>query len=326
MPSPIPGCLFIAMIAVCFKPATTYSQNSPAGALSLNVIDTSARAQVFAPGIVSSPYTEWATSFMPDGKTVYFSRGAVYWTIVSAKLINGKWDKPEVASFSGKWNDTDPFVSPNGKRLFFISNRPLTGDAPDKPEKFYHIWYVDRSSGDDWGTPHHLDAPVNITGESNYAASVDSKGTLYFCSRDREGHKGMQSYVAPWVGDHYEQPRLIAFSGLDESQDPFIAPDDRYLVLLSGNDIFIAFRQGNSWLAAQKLGPQVNNGDANSSPCVSPDGKMLYYSSPRIQGFYKRDRVNHTLNYDELTRENESLFNSQPNILMIPVNIPKSMG
>ncbi|MGI4869854.1 MAG: TolB family protein [Janthinobacterium lividum] len=102
-----------------------------------------AKPALFAPGVATTPYTEWSTSFSPDGNTVYFSQGAVYWTIVSAHRRGSGWAPPEVVSFSGEWNDTDPFVSPDGKRLFFISNRPLPDSAQDKPQKTYHIWYVE---------------------------------------------------------------------------------------------------------------------------------------------------------------------------------------
>ncbi|PSL45409.1 WD40 repeat protein [Chitinophaga niastensis] len=230
--------------------------------------------------------------------------------------------KPKVAAFSGRWRDTDPFVSPDGKRLFFISNRPLEGATQDKAQPGSHIWYVDQISTDEWGTPHHIDAPINLPGTGNYAPSVSLKGTLYFCSRDREGHSGMTSYCAEWQKDHYGKPNMISFSGLHETQDPFIAPDEHYLILLSGNDLYISFHQDKDWSAPQKLGAEVNNGDSNSSPYVSPDGKTLYYSSSRIKGFYKRDAQNHAVNYDELIKENESLFNSQSNILMIPIHLP----
>src|ERR1700759_3017446 len=89
------------------------------------ILDSAAEPQVFAPGIVSSKYDEWATSFTPEGKTVFFSRGGLYWTVCFARNSNGVWLRPQVAPFSGVWRDTDPFVSPDGKRLFFVSNRPL---------------------------------------------------------------------------------------------------------------------------------------------------------------------------------------------------------
>ncbi len=290
-----------------------------------NVIDTASRAKVFAPGVVSTPYAEWATSFTPDGKTVYFSQGSVYWTVVSSTQTNGKWSKPAVADFSGRWSDTDPFVSPDGKRLFFISNRPLDNIPGNKAQKDYHLWYVDLMTSGDWGTPRHLDSPINLPGVNVYAPSVSGAGMLYFCSRDRREHKGIASYAARRVGDHYEQPVLLSLNGNEETQDPFISPDETYILFVSGNDLYISYRDGNHWTAAQKLGPEVNNGDSNSSPCVSPDGKTLYYSSGRIHGFYKRE-TGQGLDYDGLVKEMQNIYNGFPNILMIPISIATSKG
>jgi len=165
---------------------------------------------------------------------------------------------------------------------------------------------------------------VNIDSSSNYGPSVSVRGTLYWCARDRQRDKGMQGYYSVWLGDHFDQPKLLQIAGVDAIQDPFIAPDEKYLVFLSGNDLYIAFRQGEGWAAAQKLGDQVNNGDGNSSPCVSHDGKTLYYSSGRIKGMYERDKV-HALNYDQLEKENDGYFNGFDNILMIPIRLPEGM-
>ncbi|MGI4869855.1 MAG: hypothetical protein ACRYFX_01615 [Janthinobacterium lividum] len=67
--------------------------------------------------------------------------------------------------------------------------------------------------GGAWSAPQHIGAPVNLPGSSNYAPSVSSNGTLYFCARDREGHAGMASYAARWAGQHYETPTLQALNG-----------------------------------------------------------------------------------------------------------------
>ncbi len=297
-------------------------QTAPAPLIA-KIIDTGSKPTVFADGVVSTQYTEWATSFTPDGKTVYFSRGAVYWTICFSKMVNGKWAKPNVANISGRWTDTDPFITPDGKRIFFISNRPLPGAPQDKHQPSTHIWYADQLSGDEWSEPKYVDTVINLKGVSNFGISVNRSGDLYFCSRDREGHSGMSSYCAKWLGDHFNKPQLLALRGSEEIQDPFIAPDGSYLLFESGPDLYICFKNGNDWSPTQKLGKQVNNGDYNSSPCVSPDGKMLYYSTGRIQGFYKRDSKANALNYDGLVAEMQSDFNGQGNILMIPISLPK---
>ena len=257
-----------------------------------SIIDSNAKVAVFTQEGVALPNDESAPSFTPDGKTVYLADKQV---ICFSKMVNGKWGKPTVAPFSGQWKDWDPTLSPDGKRLIFVSNRPLDGMPQDKPQKNAQLWYIDCLSGGDWSKPRHLDAPVNLDGLNDYAPSVSSLGSICFCSRGRDGNKGMGGYYTKWLGDHYDKPKLLALNGSNDIFDPFIAPDESYIIFASNNNLYISYRQGNKWSPGQKLGPQVNNGNANYDPYVSPDGKMLYYSQDHA-----------------------------PGILMIPVNIPKA--
>jgi Tol biopolymer transport system component len=286
------GCVFSFIIIITASNFAALSQTVQPAALQANIINIDAKPVVFVPGVVSTPDDEFAPSFTPDGNTVYFSNGSS--EIYFSKLIHSKWAKPKVADFSGRWKDMDPFISPDGKRLFFSSYRPLNGEPQNKPQTNAQIWYVDRLSDDNWSTPHHLDAPVNLEGIDSYAPSMSSSGTLYFFSPRRDINNKGKSYYAKWMGNHYDEPKLLSLNGANSVRDPFIAPDERYLIFVSGNDLYISYRNGDGWSAGQKLGPQVNNGDGSSSPYVSPDGKMLYYSQ-----------------------------NHAPGILMIPVNIPK---
>jgi hypothetical protein len=307
-----------ALIIICSTAAAAFSQNNgPAAA----IIDTNSKVAVFAPGVVSTPFEEGAATFSPDGNTVYFYQGTIYMTVCSANKVNGNWTEPKVAPFSGHWSDWDPFLSPDGKRLFFVSNRPLEDAPQDKPQRKSHIWYTDKLSADKWSAPRHVDAPFNLDGVNNYGPSVSSKGTLFFCSNGRAGNSGMCSYCAKWLGDRYDEPKLLALNGKEDTQDPFVAPDESYIVFVSGNDIYVSFKQGEGWSTGQKLGPQVNNGDSIWDPTVSPDGKMLYYSTNRIQGLYKRDPKGQPLNYNELQTEMNGILNGRSNILMIPVNL-----
>jgi Tol biopolymer transport system component len=164
------------------------------------LIDSGTMPQVFASRVLSTPYSEWSVSFSPDGKTAYSSMGDIYWTIVYAREVNGAWQQPEVVPFSGRFRDTDPFVTPGGSKLFFISSRPYQpGAAPNVPQAVVHIWYVSRLKNGEWGNPVHLDTAINLNGIGNYAPSASAKGTLYYCSR-RKGLTGMQSFWAPWLG------------------------------------------------------------------------------------------------------------------------------
>jgi hypothetical protein len=128
----------------------------------------------------------------------------------------------------------------------------------------------------------------------------------------------MGSYCAAPQGGTYSQPRLLTLLGQEDTQDPFISPDEHYLLFLGGSGIYLSVRQGDHWSKARKLGPEVNSGASLSSPYVSRDGKMLYFSSSRVKGFYKRD---HKVDYDGLLQEMQAVTNGSSNILMIPINL-----
>jgi hypothetical protein len=88
---------------------------------------------IFARNIISTEADEFGATFTPDGKTCYFTIKSPS-TIVSNIFVicvshfkNGRWSMPEIASFSGRYQDFNPCISPDGSQLFFISNRPVDG-------------------------------------------------------------------------------------------------------------------------------------------------------------------------------------------------------
>ncbi len=258
------------------------------------IVDPSAQPKVFSQEGKTDLSNESVAAFMPNQKTVFIADGQ---TIVVSKKVDGKWSTPITSPFSGQWKDWDPTMSPDGKRLIFVSTRPLEGMPQDKAQKNAHLWYVDKLPGDTWSAPKHFDAPVNVEGFNDFGPSVSSSGTICFCSRGRDGHKGMGSYYVKWLGDHYDQPKLLALNGDADIFDPFIAPDEHYIIFVSNGDLYISYRQGDGCSQGKKLGPNVNNGKGNFDPYISPDGKTLYYSQDKA-----------------------------PGILMIPVNIPPAKG
>ena len=89
---------------------------------------------IFAAGTISSELPEFAITFTPDGKEAYFNRTPpdrselkIYRSVRSAS----GWSTPAVASFSGEFRDVDPFITPDGNRLYFSSNRPRDKTSVD---------------------------------------------------------------------------------------------------------------------------------------------------------------------------------------------------
>ena len=97
--------------------------------------DAPARAEVFAPGTLSDPREQWRITFTPDGRTAYFAASDGFFPFTRQATIyvshragaGAGWSTPEVAPFSGEHPDIDPFVSRDGRRLYFSSIRPVDG-------------------------------------------------------------------------------------------------------------------------------------------------------------------------------------------------------
>src|SRR5262245_19635977 len=69
---------------------------------------------LFGHGVISTGDMELNAAFTPDGRTLYFTKRTPKpqrWVIVESHLQNGRWSEPEVAPFSGQFNDFDPFIS-----------------------------------------------------------------------------------------------------------------------------------------------------------------------------------------------------------------------
>src|SRR4029079_9052859 len=76
--------------------------------------------------------------------------------IVGARFVDGRWTMPEVAPFSGRYSDADPFITADGKKFYFISRRP----APGKTSRDLDIWVMDKTETG-WSEPRNLGQPVN---------------------------------------------------------------------------------------------------------------------------------------------------------------------
>jgi Tol biopolymer transport system component len=282
-----------------------------------------AKPRMFAPGIISTPDDELNAAFTPDGKSLYFSKDAERKAIiVVSHLVNGKWSTPEVASFSGRYSDVDPYFSADGKQLFFISNRPLF--EGDKPKGDYDIWVVERTT-DGWSKPKNLGAPVN-TGADEFYPAIAADGTLYF-STIRDGGKGrFDIYRSHLIDGKYTEPENLG--GLNSSSsevDCYIAPDQSYMIIASygrpagigDGDLYVSFNRNGFWTKAVNLGAGVNSTAREFTPIGSPDGKYLFFTSER--GF--QDSVpSKPYSYSEFRKHLRSNENGKGNIYQIEIS------
>lgn len=243
--------------------------------------------KIFAPTTVSTELPEFATSFSQDGRTVYFNQASADRStliILQSNYLEGKWTKPVNLPFSdGTYRDVDPFISPDNERLYFSSNRPVSGTEP-KPE--FDTWYVVRQ-GDGWSEPINPGPPLN-TDASEIFVSVAKSGTIYFSSYDSNGSSNL--YKSEIVNNNYTTPEKIEIR-IDNAENignPCISADESFLIFAatpinenSNSDLYIThFREGK-WSLAKNLGKFINSKYADFAPHLSPDGNYLFFTSER---------------------------------------------
>jgi len=259
---------------------------------------------VFADGVVSTGDFETHPAFTPDGRTLYFVKSTpkfTDWKIYVSRFADGRWSKPEIAPFSGKYRDADPYVTADGKSLYFISDRPVG----DRPKQDMDIWVMTKK-GAGWGEPRNLGAPVNSDG-SEWLPRLAANGTLYFGSDRPGGLGGTDLYRARREGKGFGKPENLGpviNSDVDE-YEPCIAPDESFLVFMAagrqddtgGGDLYISYRKDGAWTPPKNLGPTINRRGLDIGPYLSLDGKYFFFSSARKDGeFTPTDRPNRSKN------------------------------
>jgi Tol biopolymer transport system component len=246
------------------------------------------RPEIFAPRVVSlETRLETYPTFSPDLKTMFFSVVNAGWTegrLLSTRLAKGVWTSPETAAFSDARSiNWESAISPDGKRMFFASNRP--------PSSGMDIWMVERTVDASWSAPVRLPEPINSAAEDG-SPCVTNNGTLYFKSLRVGGTGGSWLYRAVPTRRAYttvESLGQIVRTRSGESE-PFVSPDESYLIFISqtrpggigGWDLWISFREKDgSWTEPSNLGPNINTVDDEYGPRVTPDGRYLFFTRDR---------------------------------------------
>lgn len=275
--------------------------------------DSGVSARPFAEGIISTPQS-FGASFSPDGKTFYFSRALPPGrlpTILCSHLRDGQWTEPEIVPIDGASGEGDAALSPDGSRLFFWSWRSAAG-KPTGTSPIPDLWFVERQ---DAGFGH-----AHSAGETDSAAwtplslrhggpSVAADGALY-AFRSAAAAGGQPRLVrAPLVGGRY-----AAFEDLGDALnangggfDPYVAPDQRYVVFSSERsdshgkaDLYLSLRTvDGSWSTPRNLGPVVNSDAAEYEAAFSPDGRLLVFTRDR-RGIFVIETA--ALGLDAMTR------------------------
>lgn len=269
----------------------------------------------FMPAVFGTAQNNRDLAISPDGKEIYstlVSPRNIFSSIICIKKTPKGWSKPEVASFSGKYSDLEPVFSPDGKRLYFVSNRPLSGNG--EPKKDFDIWYMELQHGT-WSEPKNPGAPVN-TDKDEFYPSVTSSGNIYFTASYSDSKGKEDIYVAKAENGKYSAPvsldtcvnsKLYEFNAC-------VSPDEKMIIFTSfgraddkgRGDLYVSTKDADGkWQPAKNM-EQVNSEFLDYCPFVDWNSNTFYFTSERtsIREYYPEG-----LSYPQLDR----LFNGSVN-------------
>lgn len=233
---------------------------------------------------------DWTLS--PDGNEAYFTIQSVKQNIsILAGMKKDKkgWSIPYKLSFSGKFSDLEPFVTPDGNRLYFASNRPLS--KTEKKAKDYDIWSVERSCHScEWSEPINIGLPINTTSDEFYP-TTSLNNNLYFTSNYNYGKGKDDIFMSEYKDGIYHQPVSLSekINSVGYEFNSYIARDESYIIFsgyertdgVGNGDLYISFNKKKQWTKAINLGPFINSTSLDYCPFYNPNDQILYFTSNR---------------------------------------------
>ncbi len=257
--------------------------------------------KLFAEGIISTEAdSEFDIAFMNEGFTAYFTRRKTGepQKIYVANFVKGKWTTPQIASFSTA-RDEAPFVSPDGRTLYFGSTRPIP-DRVSKGNFDMNIWQVERTK-DGWSSPVPLSEKINKiqiekeeSPSSNESGIYSVDGKNFYFSTQQRGTKGIDIYKTQLRSGDFTEPEKVSGEVNSETLwESFgtLSPDGSYMFFNTYNspngfgkeDIFASKKNENGWSKPVNLGKLINTKDNEGATKFSYDGKYFFFSRETVK-------------------------------------------
>jgi len=256
--------------------------------------------EIFALGVISKAgfHLHSSLAFSPDGREIYFtkfiSEPEVQGTIYFMKQEGNRWTEPRKASFSGRYNDDSAEFTPDGKRLYFSSNRP-NGNYPESTNM--NIWFVEKTETG-WSEPV-FEKEVNNPESSEWRFAFSKDGTMYLTS----GCKGEEMYSFDIYVSHYEngsyaKPRKLdqAFNTNKSETCLIVEPDEGYMIFYRYDShhrdelgLYFSYRdKSGKWTEGENMGEMFNSGmeSVTQAASLSPDGRYLFFLKRMEEAIY----------------------------------------
>lgn len=237
--------------------------------------------RLWTPAAIASDQYESTPTFTPDGRELYFMRADPrfqnYHLLVS-RCENGAWTPPQPPRFARPLPvlEADPFVSPDGRQLYFVSSRQAAAGSDD-----LDIYVVHRGADGEWGEPQRLPEPVNSPA-AELLPRLDERGRLVFGS-SRPGGLGQGDLYAAtnhgngrWTVENLGPP--FSTPAFEYEAEP--SRDGQTLVLVAEREgrshLYAYRREQGRWVAHGRV--PARDDVFQVGPLLSPHGERLLFA------------------------------------------------
>ena len=242
---------------------------------------------------ISTPMSDVRLAVSPDGRHRLWgvvNRGEL--EIVESWLVGSAWTPPVPVSFNGDANDFDPAFAPDGRSVWFFSNRAGGAGGDD----LYRVAFDPRTRA--YGAPRNLGPMVNTPG-NEWAPSLSPDGETLLFSSNRPGGAGKQDlYIAPLHRGRIGTPASLGpaiETGEDEFDATFAGSADAIVFTRgdaegeAGTQLHLATLSRGTWHDDGALPAGINcSAGLNIGPSVSHAGRF-YWSAACGRGDTRLD-------------------------------------
>lgn len=234
-----------------------------------------------------------ALTFSPDGNQAYWVEWSGNWgssnagnrTIFTAQRASGGWSQPAAMPFSAGHSDVAPFVSPDSRWLYFVSDRPVDQTGADGDGNIWRYALVG---------PARLES-LSINSEAaEYSPVITASGALYFASARPGGIGRGDLYRANPSGNEFTEPKLLgpAVNSPTGEWNLWVSPDETEMIFEASSrptnvsvpgDLYYSWQTSDGWAQAVPISA-LNSDGSDLLPRLHPDGKTLFYTTALIGG------------------------------------------
>lgn len=262
-------------------------------------------------GKVDGNYHESIPVFSSDGKTMYFTRSnytekkenkKLQLKIYRTHLVDGKWTTPEDLSInSDLYSTAHPALSPDGRMLYFSSNRPGGYGQSD-------LYVVSIRSNGTLGKAVNLGAKINTQAKEIFPF-VSRNKVLYFSSDGHFGTGGLDVFYVKLKKNHPVGSLLNIGQPINSFADDFAFTFDPltkqgFFSSNRGDSLYTFIHSDIYWFKENK--PIVNGYEAQITGVVTDmktgqpieDAKVLLYTRDKRLLEEKRTNANGIYNFE----------------------------